>query len=67
MATLQYAPWSSDVELSFYSVLASQKIDHDKLDSSVHPIVGRYEVRPSDAPERSARMQIHGDAFTADG
>ncbi|KAI9653036.1 MAG: Autophagy protein 7 [Alyxoria varia] len=63
MATPQYAPWSSDVELSFYSALASQKVDHDKLDDSVHPIVGRYEVRPSDAPERSARMQIHGDAF----
>ena len=54
MAPLKFAPWSSDIELSFYAALRSLKV------------VGRYEVRPNDAPDRSARMQMHGDAFTSD-
>jgi len=66
MAGLQFAPWSSDIELSFYAALASLKINHDKLDSSARKLVGRYEVRPTDAPDRSARMQIHGNALVAE-
>ncbi|KAB8345968.1 hypothetical protein FH972_023020 [Carpinus fangiana] len=66
MATLQFAPWSSDIELSFYAALASLKINHDKLDDAARKIVGRYEIRQNDAPERSARMQVHGTAFTTD-
>jgi len=66
MASLQFAPWSSDIELSFYAALASLKIDKDRLDDSVKRVLGIYEVKPSDAPERSARMQIHGGALTAD-
>lgn len=66
MAGLQFAPWSSDIELSFYAALASRKINHDKLDDAARKIIGRYEVRPNDAPERSARMQIHGNAITSD-
>lgn len=66
MATLKFAPWSSDIELSLYTALANLKINHDKLDDAARKIVGRYEVRPSDPPERSARMQIHGNAFTAE-
>lgn len=63
---LQYAPWSSDIELSFYSSLASLKINHDKLDSSARKVLGLYELKHTDAPERSTRMQIHGSALTAD-
>jgi ubiquitin-like modifier-activating enzyme ATG7 len=63
MAGLKFAPWSSDIELSFYAALASLKINHDKLDDAARKIVGRYEVRPHDKPERSGRMQIHGNAF----
>lgn len=66
MATLQYAPWTSDIELSFYAALASLKINHDRLNDSARKVLGLYEVRPVDRPERSARMQIHGTALTTD-
>ena len=63
---LQYAPWTSEIELAFYSSLASIKINHDKLDSSARKVLGLYNINPQDAPERSTRMQIHGNALTAD-
>ncbi|KAK6434035.1 Autophagy protein 7 [Oleoguttula sp. CCFEE 5521] len=63
---LKYAPWCSDVELAFYTSLAHIKITHDKLDSSARKVLGLYEVQPKDAPERSMRMQIHGNALTTD-
>ena len=66
MSSLQFAPWSSDIELAFYSALASLKINHDKLDDSARKVLGLYEVRPSDPPQRSCRMQLHGNALTAD-
>ena len=66
MTTLQFAPWSSDIDLSFYAALASRKVNHDKLDDAARQIVGRYELRPGDAPEQSARMHIPGDSFKTD-
>lgn len=63
---VQYAPWSSDIELGFYAALASLKINHDKLDDSARKVLGLYEVRPSDKPERSCRMQITGSCMTTD-
>lgn len=66
MTTLQFPPWSSDVELSFYAALATLKIDKDRLDDSARKVLGLYEAKPTDAPERSARMQIHGTALTTD-
>lgn len=63
---LLYAPWTSDIDLAFYSALARLKIDHDKLDSSARKVLGVYEINARDAPERSARMQIHGSALTTD-
>jgi ubiquitin-like modifier-activating enzyme ATG7 len=63
---LQYAPWVSDIELAFYSSLASLKINHDKLDSSARKVLGLYEINHKDQPERSTRMQIHGTALTTD-
>lgn len=66
MTSLQFAPWSSDIELAFYAALASLKINYDKLDDSARKLLGLYEVRPTDPPERSSRMQIHGSALTTD-
>ncbi len=66
MSSIQYAPWTSDVELAFYASLANLKINHDMLDDSARKARGLYEVRPSDRPERSSRMQIHGNALTTD-
>ena len=63
---LQFAPFASDIELPFYTSLASSKIDHDKLDDSARRILGLYEIRPNDAPEASCRMQILGNALTSD-
>jgi len=63
---LQYSPWTSDIELGFYSALASLKLNHDKLDSSARKVLGLYELQHRDPPERSTRMQIHGSALTTD-
>ena len=64
---LQFAPWTSDIELAFYSALASLKLNHDKLDSSTRKVLGLYEIIQKDPPERSTRMQIRGSALTTDG
>jgi ubiquitin-like modifier-activating enzyme ATG7 len=66
MTSIQYAPWSSDIELSFYAALAALKIDRDRLDDSARRVLGLYELRSTDIPERSSRMQIHGSALTSD-
>ncbi|RMZ27965.1 hypothetical protein D0859_07958 [Hortaea werneckii] len=66
MHPLQYSPWTSDIELAFYSALAKLKIDHDKLDSSARKVLGLYEINHKDTPERSTRMQIHASALTSD-
>ena len=52
---LRYATWISDVELAFYSSLASIKINHDKLDSSARKVLG---LRP--APEFEAWLEQAG-------
>ena len=64
--TLKFAPWASEIELGFYSSLASLKINHDKLDDSARKLLGLYEVRPGDPPNNSGRMQIRGNALTTD-
>lgn len=63
---MQYTPFVSDIELPFYTSLASLKINHDKLDDSARKVLGLYEIRSSDAPDVSCRMQIHGNALTSD-
>jgi ubiquitin-like modifier-activating enzyme ATG7 len=66
MATIQHAPWTSDIELAFYAALGNLKIDKDRLDDSARRVLGLYEIRQADAPERSARMQVHANALTSD-
>ncbi len=68
MATpmLKFATLISDIELPFYTSLASHKINHDKLNDSARPLLGLYEIRPTDHPDGSCRLQIHGNALTAD-
>ncbi|KAF4210754.1 hypothetical protein CNMCM8980_005809 [Aspergillus fumigatiaffinis] len=63
---MQYAPFASDIELPFYTALATLKIDRDKLDDSARKVLGLYELRSTDAPNNSCRMQIHGNALTSD-
>ncbi|PFH58246.1 hypothetical protein XA68_13979 [Ophiocordyceps unilateralis] len=62
-APLQFAPFSSEIELPFYSALFASKIDHDKLDESARNVLGLYEPR-AEQPEASCRMQILGNALT---
>lgn len=64
--SLQYSPWTSDIELAFYSALANIKLNHDRLDNSARKVLGLYELNNRDAPERSTRMQIHSNALTTD-
>ncbi|KAF9887571.1 Autophagy protein 7 [Aspergillus nanangensis] len=63
---MQYTPFASDIELPFYTALASLKINHDKLDDAARKIIGLYEIRLTDSPNISCRMQIHGNALTND-
>lgn len=61
---MQYSPFASDIELPFYTALASHKINHDKLDDSARSVLGLYEIRSTDPANASCRMQIHGNALT---
>lgn len=63
---LKFATFISDIELPFYTSLASHKINHDKLNDSARSLVGLYELRPSDLPEASCRLQLHGNALISD-
>ncbi|KAG8629229.1 hypothetical protein KVT40_003094 [Elsinoe batatas] len=63
-SNLQYAPWTTEIDLGFYSALAKLKLENDKLESPVRKVLGTYELRPRDAPERSTSMQIHTSALT---
>ncbi len=64
MAALLFAPFSSEIELPFYSALFTSKLDHDKLDDSARPILGLYEPRPVE-PLASCKMQILGNALSS--
>ena len=66
MAPLRFAAFSSDVELPFYTALASLKINHDKLDDSARRVLGLYEIRPNEEPANSCRLQVRGNALTSD-
>lgn len=62
---MRYTPFASDIELPFYTALASHKINHDKLDDSARPVLGLYEIRSTDPANASCRMQIHGNALAS--
>lgn len=62
---MQYSPFASDIELPFYTALASHKINHDKLDDSARSVLGLYEIRSTDPANASCRMQIHGNALAS--
>jgi ubiquitin-like modifier-activating enzyme ATG7 len=63
-APLQFAPWSSDIELPFYSALFASKLDYDKLDDSARLVLGLYEPM-STKPLDSVKMRILGNALTS--
>lgn len=64
MAALQFAAFSSQIELPFYSSLFASKLDHDKLDDSVRFVLGIYEPQAQIDPDAATKMQIHGNALT---
>lgn len=66
MAKFQFATFQSDIELPFYTSLASHKINHDKLDDSARRVLGLYEINQNDTEETSCRMQLHANALTVD-
>ncbi|KAF2967094.1 hypothetical protein GQX73_g6464 [Xylaria multiplex] len=65
MATLKFAPFSSEIELPFYSALFASKLDHDKLSDSARPILGLYEPRVGVHPDNSVKMQVLASALTS--
>jgi len=62
---LKFVPFSSQLELPFYSAFFTSKLEHDKLDDSARSLVGLYEPRAEKEPNQSARMQIHANALTS--
>jgi ubiquitin-like modifier-activating enzyme ATG7 len=60
---LQFVPFTSEIELPFYSALFSSKLEYDKLDDSARGIVGVYEARDVE-PDASCKLQILGSALT---
>lgn len=65
MATpLQFATFTSDIELPFYSALFASKLEYDKLDDSARNVLGLYEPRLEE-PQASCKMQILGNALTS--
>ncbi|GAO19463.1 hypothetical protein UVI_02064170 [Ustilaginoidea virens] len=46
---LQFATFTSEIELPFYSALFASKLDYDKLDDSARNVLGLYEARIWDA------------------
>ncbi len=65
MAGLQFATFTSKLEMPFYTALFASKLDHDKLDDSARFVLGLYEPRDEDNPNDSTKMQIHGAALTS--
>lgn len=61
-APLQFAPFTSEIELPFYSALFASKLDYDKLDDSARGVLGLYEPQTGDT---SCKMQILGNALTS--
>ncbi|KAB5554704.1 hypothetical protein GE09DRAFT_1203766 [Coniochaeta sp. 2T2.1] len=61
---LKFATFTSEIELPFYANLFSSKLEHDKLDDSMRPVLGLYEPRVGVDPEASTRMQVRGNALT---
>lgn len=61
---LKFATFTSEIELPFYSNLFSSKLEHDKLDDSMRPVLGLYEPRVGVDPASSTKMQIRGNALT---
>ncbi|KAH0372531.1 ubiquitin-like modifier-activating enzyme atg-7, partial [Aureobasidium melanogenum] len=66
MEPLKFAPWTSEIDIGFYSALGNLKLNHDRLDSSARRVLGVYQIQTRDPPERSARMQVHNQALTQD-
>ena len=61
---LQFAPFSSEIELPFYSALFASKLEYDKLDDSARVVLGLYEPRHEE-PESSCKLQVLGNALTS--
>lgn len=63
MTTLKFAPFSSEIELPFYSALFASKLEHDKLNDSARPVLGIYEPRIGVNPDDSVKMQVLANAL----
>ncbi|KAI1173135.1 hypothetical protein F4777DRAFT_581259 [Nemania sp. FL0916] len=65
MSALKFAPFSSEIELPFYSALFASKLDHDKLSDSARPVLGLYEPRIGVHPDESVKMRVLASALTS--
>ncbi|XP_004364215.1 E1-like protein-activating enzyme G [Capsaspora owczarzaki ATCC 30864] len=61
MAPLQFAPFSSAVDASFWHMLSRQKLDVYKLSDEPHPVLGYYTM--GEHPDMPARVCVNQAAF----
>ncbi|KAJ3416945.1 Autophagy protein 7 [Chytridiales sp. JEL 0842] len=64
---LQFEPFQSAVDATFWHTLTSKKIDTFKLDDSPHPISAYYSVGGHPSPAPPARLCIGVSAFSDGG
>lgn len=62
---MKFDAFYSFVEVGFYSSLANQKIDHDKLDDSARPLLGLYSPAKVNTVRDGSRLEIAPNALTA--
>lgn len=62
---LLFATMETEIEIPFFSALASTKIDHDKLDVSARQVLGTYEVPLNVTNKQKCQMVLGGGALTS--
>lgn len=62
MANLVFATMETEIEIPFFSALASTKIDHDKLDVSARQVLGTYEI-PRVVQVDKCQMVLNGGSL----
>lgn len=65
MTALKFAPFSSFMELPFYSAFFSLKLEHDKLDDGARALLGLYEAGRDKEPADSTKMHILSSALSS--
>ncbi|KAK9453053.1 hypothetical protein V1511DRAFT_506390 [Dipodascopsis uninucleata] len=61
--TIQFAPFRSFVDPSFFQILSAKKLNEYKLDESEKSLTGVYSIPASNSPGNSCIFNVSGDSF----